>query len=166
MNFESGNPATSGTRRPLKISLVFDEVVSARTAENSIKRIASNLQYNLHSFAFHELDPPEPGVTAARNVSDSDILMVAVRDHRALPKHMRFWLGLCLSLRKGDQAGLLVALIVNAAEAAKPASSLPDYLKALAPIGGMSFLLHEHGDQSVSFANDAKPARRQLSGPL
>jgi len=166
MNFESGNATTRGTRRPLKISLVFDEVVSAQTAEHSIKRIASNLEYNIQSFAFHELDPPEPGVTAARNVSDTDILMVAVRDHRALPKHMRFWLGLCLSLRKGDQAGLLVALIVNAAEAADPDSSLPDYLKALAPIGGMAFLLHEHGDQSVSIADDTKPAQRQLSGPL
>ena len=165
MNFDSGNAATSGTRRPLKISLVFDEVVSARTAENSIKRIASNLQYNLHSFAFHELDPPEPGVTAARNVSDSDILMVAVRDHRALPKHMRFWLGLCLSLRKGDQAGLLVALIMNAAGSADPDSSLFDYLKALAAIGGMAFLLHQTGDDRFSISNDTSPAQRHLPGP-
>jgi hypothetical protein len=162
----SSNAATTGTRRPLKISLVFDEVVSARTAEISIKRITSNLDYNIQSFAFHELDPPEPGVTAARNVSDTDILMVAVRDNRALPNHMQFWLGLCLSLRKGNQEGLLVALIVNAAESADPDSSLLDYLKALAPIGGMAFVSHQHGDQRVSIANDATPVQRQLYGPL
>jgi hypothetical protein len=146
----SSHAATSGARRPLKISLIFDEVVSARTAESSIKRIASKFEYNIQSFAFHELDPPEPGVTAARIVSDTDILMVAVRDHRALPQHMRFWLGLCLSLRKGDQAGLLVALIANAAEAADPDSSLLDYLRALAPVGGMAFLFHQAGDYPVS----------------
>jgi hypothetical protein len=146
----SSNAAISGTRRPLKISLVFDEVVSALTAESSIKRVAAKFEYNIQSFAFHELDPPEPGVTAARKVSDTDILMVAVRDNRALPQHMRFWLGLCLSLRKGDQTGLLVALIVNEAEADEPDSSLLDYLKALAPVGGMAFLLHQAGDYPVS----------------
>jgi len=161
----SGNASTPETRRPLKISLVFDELFSARTAEISIKRIASNFEYNIQSFAFHELDPPEPGVTAACNVSDTDILMVAVRDHRALPNHMQFWLGLCLSLRKGNQAGLLVALIVNAAEAADPDSSLLDYLKVLAAIGGMAFLLHQTGDYRVLISNDPSPPQRQLYGP-
>jgi hypothetical protein len=161
----SGNAVTSGTRRPLKISLIFDEVVSARTAENSLKRIASNFEYNIQSFAFHELNPPEPGVTAARIVSDTDILMVAVRDHRALPNHMRFWLGLCLSLRQGNQEGLLVALIMNAAGSADPDSSLFDYLKALAAIGGMAFLLHQTGHNRVSISNDASPAQRHLPGP-
>ena len=165
MNFENINAATSGTRRPIKISVVFDEAASARTAEISIKRIASNFEYNIQSFAFHELGPPKPGVTAARNVSDTDILMVAVRDHRALPNHMRFWLGLCLSLRKVNQAGLLVALIVNVAKTADPDSSLLEYLKALAPIGGMEFLSHQKGDNRVSISNDASPAQRQLISP-
>lgn len=162
---DSSKAGTPGTRRPLKVSLIFDEAASARAAEISIKRILSHFEYKVQSFAFHELDPPGPGFRAARNVSDTDILMVAVHDNRPLPKPMQFWLGLCLSLRKGNQTGLLVSLIVNATEAVDPHSPLLDYLKALAALGGMTFLLHRTGDYRFPGSIDTPVDQRQPFSP-
>jgi hypothetical protein len=90
-------------------------------------------------FAFDELDPPGPGVTAARTASNSDVLVVAVRDDHALPVHMQLWLGLCLGLRDQDLGGILVSLVRKAEEVADPESSLLDYLETVAAIGGLSF---------------------------
>jgi len=126
--------------RPLKISVVFDEDASARSAEILIRRAASDFEYKLQSFTFNELDSPGPGVATARDVSDTDILVVAVRDGRDLPGHVQLWLGLCLGLRHKDQAGLLVALIVKRGKTADSDSSLVHYLKTVAAIGGMTFL--------------------------
>jgi hypothetical protein len=131
---------TPAIERPFKICVVFDEDVAGRIAENMIKRVASNFEYNIQSFAFDELNSTGSGATAARNVSDTDILLVAVRDDRALPDHMQFWLGLCLGLREGDQEGLMAVLVVKTAEAADPDSSLLDYLKTVAALGGMAFI--------------------------
>ena len=149
------NATTPETERPLKISIVFDEDASARSAEILIKKVASDFEYDMQSFTFDELDPPGPGVRAARDVSDTDILVVAVRDDRALPDHMQLWLGLCLGLREEDREGLLVALIVKSAETADPDSSLLDYLKTVAAIGGMAFLSRQRNVRRVLISNHA-----------
>jgi hypothetical protein len=93
----------------------------------------------VQAFAFDELDPPGPGVTAARNASDSDVLVVAVREGHALPEHIELWLGLCLGLRDQDLGGLLLALITRSDEVPDLESSLLDYLKTVAAIGGLTF---------------------------
>ena len=125
--------------QPLKICIVFDDDASERSAEVLIRHAAPNLPCDVQSFAFDELDPPGPGVTAARNASDSDILVVAVRDDHALPGHVELWLGLCLSLRDQDVGGLLLALIRKTNKAVEPESSLVDYLETVASIGGLEF---------------------------
>jgi hypothetical protein len=133
------NLITRPTARPLKIFVVFDDEASARSAEVLIQHTASDLPCDVQSFAFDKLDPPGPGVAAARNASDCDVLLVAVRDDRALPGHMKLWLGLCLGLRDRDLGGLLVALIRKAEEMPDPESSLIDYLSTVATIGGLAF---------------------------
>jgi hypothetical protein len=131
--------ATDRAAQPLKICIVFDDDASARSAEVLIRHAAPDLPCDVRSFAFDELDPPGPGVTAARNVSDSDIFVVAVRDDRSLPGHIELWLGLCLGLRDQDVGGLLLALIRKTNEAIDPESSLMDYLETVASIGGLEF---------------------------
>jgi len=147
--------AIPATGRPLKISIVFDENVSARTAEILIRRVASGFDYDLQTFAFDELDPPGPGVAAARNASDTDILVVAMRDDRALPEHMQLWLGLCLGLRQHDLDGLLVVLIAKPAETSNPDKPLLDYLKTVAAIGGLEFISRQRRVRRISTSNDA-----------
>ena len=125
--------------QPLKICVVFDDAASARSAEVLIHHAASNVPCEIQSFAFAELDPPGPGVTAARNACDSDILVVAVRDGEPLPGHMELWLGLCLGLRDQDLGGVLLALVRKVDEVTAPDSSLIEYLKTVATIGGLAF---------------------------
>ena len=123
----------------IKICIVFDDDASARSAEVLIKHTASDWPCEVQLFAFDELDPPRPGVEAARNACNSDILVVAVRDGHALPDHVKLWLGLCLGLRDQDLGGLLLALITRSDEVPDPESSLMDYLKTVAAIGGLAF---------------------------
>jgi hypothetical protein len=161
-NRSSTKPAAAGsadttkaTKRYLKICTVYDEDVSACNAEILIKHVASDFECYMQSFAFDELDPPGPGVTAARNASDTDILVVAIRDDRALPEHIQFWLGMCLGLRDEDRAGLLVMLTVKSSETASPDASLLDYLKTVAGIGGMEFASRHRQLRRLSSPNGA-----------
>jgi len=136
---DADNVIILSAEQPLKICIVFDDDASARSAAVLIKHAAPGLPCDVQLFAFDELDPPGPGVTAARNASDSDILVVAVRDDHALPGHIQLWLGLCLGLREQGVGGLLLALIRKADEVADAESSLIDYLKTVAVIGGLEF---------------------------
>ena len=137
---DPGNPTARAAKRPLKIRVVFDDDNSARSAEVVIKHVTADLECDMRSFAFDDLDLPEPAMAAARSASDTDILMVAVRDDHALPAHMQSWLGLYLSLRDKDQEGVLVVLIAKSADTANPDSSLVEYLETIAAIGGLSFI--------------------------
>jgi hypothetical protein len=163
-NRSSTKPTTIGsddattakaTKRFLKVCTLYDEDMSALNAEILIKHAALDFECYMQSFAFDELDPPGPGVTAARNASDSDILVVAIRDDRALPEHIQFWLGMCLGLRDEDQVGLLVMLTVKSSETASPDASLLDYLKTVAAIGGMEFTSRHRRLRRLSSPNGA-----------
>jgi hypothetical protein len=124
---------------PLRICIVFDEDGSASSAEVLIKHVASDFECDTQSFCFDELEPPGPGVAAARRASDTDILVLAVRDDGMLPAHVQSWLGLCLGLRDEDQEGALVVLIAKADGIVDPNSSLLEYLETVAAIGGLAF---------------------------
>jgi hypothetical protein len=104
-----------------------------------IKHVASDFRCDTQSFQFDELEPPAPGVAAARNASDTDILVVAVRDDRMLPEHVQSWLGLCMALREEDQEGALVVLVAKGTETADPNTSLFNYLETVAAISGLAF---------------------------
>ena len=137
---DPGNPTTRGSERLLKIRVVFDDDDSARSAEVVIEHVTADLECDTRLFAFDDLDLPEPAMAAARSASDTDILIVAVRDDHVLPAHMQSWLGLYLSLRDKDREGVLVVLIAKPAETANPDSSLVEYLETIAAIGGLSFI--------------------------
>src|SRR5579871_3539621 len=94
----AGRETTKVTDRPLRICVVFDEDASARGAEVLIRQVASDYQCDIQSFQFDELDAPGHGVAAARKAADTDILVLAARGDRALPSHIRLWLGLSLGL--------------------------------------------------------------------
>ncbi len=126
-------------QQPLKICIVFDEDGSASSAEVLIKHVAFDFECETQLFCFDELDPPGPGVAAARGASDMDILVLAVRDDRMLPAHVQSWLGLFLGLRDEDQEGALVVLITKAEGIVDPNSSLLEYLETVAAIGGLAF---------------------------
>jgi hypothetical protein len=147
---DKDNLITQPAARPLKICVVFDDDASERSAEVLIQHTAPDLPCDVQTFNFDELDPPGPGVTAARNASDCDILVVAVRDDRTLPGHVELWLGLCLGLRNRDLGGLLVALIRKADERADPKSSLVDYLDTVAAIGGLAFFARRDAECLVN----------------
>jgi hypothetical protein len=83
---DPGNPTTRATECPLKIRVVFDDDVSAHSAEVLIQQVTLDFECDTRSFAFDDLDLPGPGLAAARSASDTDILMVAVRDDGALPR--------------------------------------------------------------------------------
>jgi hypothetical protein len=127
--------------QPLKVCVVFDDPASAQSAEVLVKHTTSNLPCDMQLFAFDELDPPGPGVTAARSACDTDILVVAVRDDHALPHHVPLWIDLCVGLREPGNGGSLVVLVRKAGETPDPDSSLTDYLKTVAAIDGLSFFL-------------------------
>ena len=137
---DPGNPTARAAKRPLKIRVVFDDDNSARSAEVVIKHVTADLECDTQSFAFDDLDLPEPAMAAARSASDTDILMVAVSDDGELPRHVKAWLDLYLGLRDRDREGALVVLIARPAETANPDSSLVVYLETVAAIGGLSFI--------------------------
>jgi len=137
---DPGNPTARAAKRPLKIRVVFDDDNSARSAEVVIKHVTADLECDMRSFAFDDLDLPEPAMAAARSASDTDILMVAVSDDGELPRHVKAWLDLYLGLRDRDREGALVVLIARPAETANPDSSLVVYLETVAAIGGLSFI--------------------------
>jgi hypothetical protein len=101
------------------------------------------------------LDRPAPVVAAARSASDSDILVLAVRDDQMLPSHVKSWLGLCVGLRDEDQEGALVVLIAEAAQTSNADSSLLDYLETAADIGRLEFFSMQRG-----IDDDLNPARK------
>jgi hypothetical protein len=136
---------TGGTEQPLKICVVFDDDVSACGAQVLIRHVVSDYPCDTQSFRFNELDPPATGVPAARNASDTDILVVAVRDDRMLPAHVQSWLGLYMGLRDQDQEGALVVLVVKSEETPDPNSSLFEYLETIAAIGGFAFFPRRRG---------------------
>ncbi len=131
--------ATCVTERPLKICVVFDEEASNQNAEVLIRHVTSDYQCDTQSFHFDELHTPAPGVAAARNAADTDILVLAARGDRSLPAHIQFWLGLCLALRDGGQEGAFVAMIPLVTETADLHSSMVEYLATVAIIGGLVF---------------------------
>jgi hypothetical protein len=149
------NPGKSGSERPLRICVVFDEDESAQSAEVLIRRVASNYECDRQSFRFDELDRPAPVLTAARSVSNADILVLTVREDQMLPSHVKSWLGLCMGLRDENQAGALVALIAEGADTFKHRSLLVEYVEAVAVIGRMAFFTRRgiEGESGPSFEN-------------
>ena len=137
----------------LQIFIAFDEEASARSAEILIKHVVSGLECDTQSFQFDQLDPPGPCVAAARSASAVDLLVIAVRGDRLLPPHVQSWLSLCLGLRDEDAEGALVVLVPKAAEEPDPDSSLRDYLKTVAAIGGLSFSPQRRSTRLVSWAD-------------
>jgi len=135
-----GDPTTRSTESPLKIRVVFDEDVSARSAEALIKYVTADFECDTRSFAFDDLDLPGPGLAAARDASDTDLLVVAVRSDETLPRHMEAWLDLYLGLRDREREGALAVLIAKPAETADADPSLMEYLETVAAIGGLSFI--------------------------
>ena len=155
-----------GTRTmagPLRICIVFDEDGSASSAEVLIKHVASDFECETQLFCFDELDPPGPGVAAARRASDADILVLAVRDDRMLPAHVQSWLGLCLGLRDEDQEGALVVLITKAEGIVDPNSSLLEYLGTVAAIGGLAFFPGQRSVPQVFASDYMRPEQRRTS---
>jgi hypothetical protein len=133
------------TDRPLRICVVFDDDDSAWSAELLIRQVAAGYDSEKQSFRFDELEPPAPGVAAARGASNSDIFVLAVRDERTLPLHIKSWLRLCIGLREEDQDGALVVLIAEAAESSNAGSSLLDYLETVAITGRLAFFPSRRG---------------------
>jgi hypothetical protein len=154
---------TRTTAGPLRICIVFDEDGSASSAEVLIKHVASDFECETQLFCFDELDPPGPGVAAARRASDTDILVLAVRDDRMLPAHVQSWLSLCLGLRDEDQEGALVVLITKAEGIVDPNSSLLEYLETVAAIGGLAFFPGQRSVPQVFASDYMRPARRRTS---
>jgi hypothetical protein len=127
--------------------------------------VASDFPCDTQLFRFDELDPPGPGVAAARSASDTDILVLAVRDDHILPAHMELWLGLCMTLRDEDQEGALVVLVPKSVETADPNSSLLEYLETVAAIGGLVFFPRRQNVSPTLAPEQARPARRRPPRP-
>jgi hypothetical protein len=133
-------PVFQASEHPLKICVVFDEDASARSADVLIRHVVSGLRCDAQSFRFDELEAPGSGIAAARSASDTDILLLAVRDDRLLPDYVQSWLGLCLGLRDSDHGGALVVLVAKSAGSVDEDLSLSEYLETVAAIGGLEFL--------------------------
>jgi hypothetical protein len=144
------NPPAAATERPIRVSIVFDDEASAESAEVLIRHVASNYECERQSFSFDELDAPAPGLAAARSACNSDIIVLAVREDRTLPPHVKSWLTLCIGLRDEDQEGALVVLIAKAAQASNPGSSLLEYLETVAVVGRMAFFPWQQGIEDQS----------------
>jgi hypothetical protein len=153
---DQGNPTTSISERPLRICVVFDDDTSASSAEVLIRHVASEYECHRQSFSFDELDTPAPGVAAARSASESDIFVIAVRDERMLPCHVKSWLRLCIGMRDEDQDGALVVLIAESAQTSNPGASLLDYLETVAITGRLAFFSSQRG-----IDDRATPTRNQ-----
>jgi hypothetical protein len=142
---DEASPAAGANERPLSICVVFDHEESAKRAGALIEHVASGYECERQSFSFEELDPPAPGVAAARSACNSDIIVFAVRDDRRLPAHIKSWLGLCIGLRDEELEGALVVLIAEAAQTSEPGSSLLEYLATVADVGRMAFFPWQGG---------------------
>jgi hypothetical protein len=160
---DSSLPKTRGSECPLKICIVFDDETSARSAEILIKHAAVHFPYDTQLLSFDELDPSEPSQDAARSAAAADILVVALRDDRALPEHVKFWLGLFLGLRKQNLDGALVVLITKSDQSADPDSSLLEYLETVAAIGGLSFIPPQRKNGRAASAACISSVRRLQS---
>jgi hypothetical protein len=136
---DQANPPAGGTERPIRISVVFDDDASAQSAEALIRHVTSGYECDKQSFSFDELDPPGPGVAAARSACNSDMIVFAVRDDQTLPAHIKSWLGLCIGLRDEELEGALVVLIAQVAQTGNAGSSLLEYMATVAVVGRMAF---------------------------
>lgn len=125
----------------MKICVTFGEDASSFSAEVMIRRVAWDCDYEITPFHFDELNGSARGIAAARKVSDTDILVMAVRDDLSLPSHVRLWMGLCLGMRDREKEGALVALIIQTGESNVLDVSLIEYLETAAIIGGMKFFV-------------------------
>lgn len=145
--------------QPLQVCTVFDEEASGRSAEILLQHVASDLQCDVQSFNFEELDPPESCLVAARSAAAADLLIIAVRDDRMLPAHVESWLRLCLGLRDEDAEGALVVLVAKASESARADSALLDYLETVAAIGGLAFFPRYPGTRRTHSSERARNSR-------
>jgi hypothetical protein len=146
--FDSGTENSQNNRtlmdeRPLKICVVFDQTASADSAEVLITHVTSDIPFEKQTFRFDELTPPNRNKASARKVADTDILVLAARGDQMLPTHIRFWLGLCLTLRDEDREGALVALITKVDGCEGLHSSILEYLEAIAIIGRVAYFQRE-----------------------
>lgn len=155
----SPNSRIPTEERPLKICVVFDETASARSTEILITRVTSDLPCEKQTFCFDELIAPHRNKATARMVADADILFLAARGDQTLPSHIRFWLGLCFSLRDEDREGALVALITKVEGCERLHSSILEYLEAIAIIGRVTFF-----PRSPSHAITSKNRQKKLPG--
>jgi hypothetical protein len=136
---ESGDGKACAAVRPLKICTVFDDDASARSAEVLIRHVTSGYPCDKSLFSSEKLDPPGPGVAAARSAADADILVVALCDDRPFPDHLQPWLDMWLGFRDQDSDGLLVVLVAKGGQDVDVDSSLPEYLETVAGMGGLAF---------------------------
>ena len=139
VNADQTSRPAGATERPIKISIVFDDDASAQSAEGLVRHMASDYECDRQSFSFDELDFLLPGVAAAHSACNSEVFVLAVRDDRPLPSHVKSWLGLCIGLRDEDQDDALVLLVAEMAQTSKAGSSLLGYLDTVAVIGRIEF---------------------------
>ncbi|HUD48066.1 MAG TPA: hypothetical protein VMR33_14635 [Candidatus Baltobacteraceae bacterium] len=159
------SPPAGVTGRPLRICVVFDDDASAQSAEVLIRHVASDYECDRQSFSFEELDPPAPGVAAARSACNSDIIVLAVRNDRMLPSHVKSWLRLCMGLRDEDQEGALVVLIAEAAPSSNSELSLLEFMETVAVNGRMAFFPRQRGfDEVVNSARKHWEREDKLCG--
>jgi hypothetical protein len=163
--FDSGSEDSQKNRtlideRPLRICVVFDEPASACIAEALITHVTPDLLCDRQTFLFDELSATNRNKAAARKVADMDILVLAARGDQLLPPHIRFWLGLCFTLRNENHEGALVALITKVDGYEGLHSSIMEYLETIAIIGGLAFF-----PRKASRPMTLKAGEKRLSRP-
>ena len=147
---------------PLRICLVFDEKQSARRAEDLIAQVTPNLVCDQRTIRFDELSGPNGHTAAAHKAADADVLILAARGNQMLPSHVRFWLGLCLTLRNDKHEGALVALIAHETGHETMRSSILEYLETIALVGKLAFFA---GKQSPPMYLKEAEARAAQADP-
>lgn len=138
---------------PVKVCVIHDAhpgIVGGKS-----QRTAAGHDCEIHAYDFAELALNQRRLETARWAANADILMVAAIMDRSLPSHIEFWMGVSFGLRDNRQ-GVLVLLTGPAKPMGGADSPVHDYLKIMAAVGGLEFILAQ-SDAETRMVNRLQP---------
>jgi hypothetical protein len=136
----------------VKVVIAYDSLDVARRAEAVYDRLARRLQqtfeFQQRLWRFDVLEEESLRAQAVRDAADADIVIVAMKDDKEVPKAVQSWLESLLGHLNGTAA--LVALLD------RPGASVQPYLEDVARRGGMDFFA-----QSGKASKPTRPRKRR-----
>src|SRR6266550_2500766 len=128
---------------PISISIIYEDAKSRAQAAQLCERIAHKLKtdfrFRLNWCHFKLLRDSKAAKAATAATARADVVIIAVRAGRELPRRVKVWMEACLS-RRTLPDGALVALMRIAEDLKKGATPVHSFLCSIARQAKMDYL--------------------------